>query len=105
VIDKQDNIEVGAPDSHPPSSLMTSEPVVYQPVQKPQESSLKDSLRASAVNEGDQLSIGYLTMVDHSDMDQKYRFNMLSLLSMGFSDFLKNLKLLEQNKNNLELVC
>jgi len=36
-------------------------------------------------------------MVDHSDMDPKYRESMLGLLAMGFSDFQKNLGLLQQN--------
>lgn len=51
------------------------------------------------------MSIGYLMMADHSGMDQKYRENMLSLLGMGFTDFHKNLALLEKSKNNMEEAC
>ena len=62
---------------------------------------MRDSLRESSLN--DQMKVGYLMMVDHSGMDQKYKENMLNLLNMGFTDFHKNLDLLQNNNNNLEI--
>jgi hypothetical protein len=47
--------------------------------------------------------IDYMTKMDQ--VKSEYRTNLGTLMSMGFTDFDKNLQLLSQHGNNLDVVC
>lgn len=64
----------------------------------------EEPLNQSEQGAADVQKVAYLQKLESEHYNKDYRDNLHSLMTMGFLDFAKNLKLLQQNHNNLEPV-
>lgn len=116
-IDPKDRIQVGERPEDP--NLL-----IQRPVEEEKESSLaefcevpdkdfKDAPREEVKNEtaalhlsdaNDNLMVNYSIKLNERQLDGAVKANMLELMNMGFYDFEKNLKLLQDNNNNMDEV-
>jgi len=49
--------------------------------------------------------VNYMEKMGSLKFSKEFRSNMMSLMEIGFLDFDKNLRLLNQNLNNIDVVC
>jgi predicted transcriptional regulator len=78
-------------------------PIKEEPKQAPVEN--PKNLAISGLNDEDLARIIYFERLSGKDYNQMLKGNLTELMNMGFIDFERNLKLLELNHNNLEVVC
>jgi len=90
---------------HPPSIQKSSSLVDDESFKISEVSSPSLLKQQSDVSQADQARITYIDQMHSQSLSDDYRQNLLQLMNMGFMDFKHNLKMLKQNKNNIDVTC